>query len=98
MCCARNISRKIVKANKDHHDDSAEWLESILHERLWSSEWQLSFSEWRSIAKLKANGWKIKKGQLYERQYNVQDGETFTFKTLPEIAKICQKLDLYCTC
>lgn len=98
MCYARNISTAIFKARKDYHDDSYEWLEPFLHERLYGSRWQLSFSDWRTIAKLKANGWKIKKGQVYERQYNVQDGETYTFKSLPEIVKICQKLDAYRVC
>lgn len=98
MCCARNISTRLVIARKDHHDDSYEFIEPILHERFYGSKWQLPFTEWRSIAKLKANGWKIKKGQLYERQYNIQDGDTYTFKSLPEIVKICEKLEAYCVC
>lgn len=97
-CCASNISTKLVVARKDHHDDSYEWLEPLLHERFYGSKWQLSFTEWRTIAALKANKWKIKKGQTYERQCNVQDGQIYTFKTLPEIAKICKKLEAYELC
>ena len=90
---ARNISTKLLKARKDHPDDSAHWINEDFN--YLRSGKKLTFSELRAIAELKANNWMIKKGQLYERQYNVQDGETFTFKSLPAIVKICQKLDLY---
>lgn len=90
---ARNISTQILIARKDHRDDSADWLlQDFSYIR---SSGRLTFSELRTIAHLKANNWMIKKGQLYERQYNEQDGETFTFKTLPAIGKICTKLGLY---
>jgi hypothetical protein len=98
MCCnVRNISTNIVRARKDYHDDSTEFLDGILDYRP-RIKVGLTFTEWRQIAQLKANRWRILKGQLYERQYNVMDGQTYTFKTLPEIAKICQKLNLYCVC
>ena len=85
---ARNISTKLVKARKDHRDDSRYFIEEVRYSK------KLSFSEWRAIAELKANNWMIKKGQIYERQYNEMDGDTYTFKSLPAIVKICQKLDL----
>jgi len=89
---ARNISTKLVKARKDHRDDSRYFIEEVRHYE------KLSFTEWRAIAELKANNWIIKKGQLYERQYNVQNGQVFTFRSLPAIIKICMKLRLYDDC
>jgi hypothetical protein len=90
---SRNISTKLLKARKDHHDDSFNWIEGALP--YIRSSGKLSFTELRAIAESIKNGWLIKKGQIYERQYNEQDGTTYTFKTLPAIGKICQKLDLY---
>lgn len=93
---ARNICTKIYKARKDHNDDSAfSIVESMHYIRTCK---KLTFTEMRAIAELKANVWKIKKGQLYEAQFNEMDGECYTFKTLPAISKICQKLKLYEEC
>lgn len=89
----RNICTKIYKARKDHNDDSAFLIvESLDYIR---SCGKLTFTEMRAVAQLKANVWKIKKGQLYEAQFNEMDGDIYTFKTLPTIAKVCQKLKLY---
>lgn len=99
MCCgARNISTSLQKARKDYHDDSTEYIKDSLLDYVNPDLSMLTFSEKRSIAKLKANEWKIKKGQMYERQFNIQEGQAYTFKSLPEIVKICQKLHLYCVC
>jgi hypothetical protein len=89
----RNICTKIYKARKDHNDDSAFLIVEAL-DYIRSCK-RLTFTEMRAIAELKANVWKIKKGQLYEAQFNEMDGEIYTFKTLPAIAAICRKLRLY---
>ena len=54
-----------------------------------------SFSEWRAIIKARNNNWKIQKGQKYLNQRNVQEGQIYTFKAIPEIHDLCVKHDLY---
>ena len=79
-------------ARKSYHDDSCE---SVMESLDYLKFKGLSFSEWRSIAKAKASGWKIQKGQKYVSQFNKMDGQTFTFRTLPDILAICGKYNLY---
>lgn len=87
------IAAQARKARKDHHDDSAEFiLEALDYLR---SCGKLKFGELRAIAELKANNWKIKRGQVYTKQFNKTEGQTYTFKTLPIILKICIKYKLY---
>lgn len=93
------------RARKPHRDDSADFIiEAMEYIRFGAfpgeygnSPWhKMTFTELRAIAKLKANKWMILPGQLYTRQYNRNDeGGTFTFKTLPDILKICLKYKLY---
>jgi hypothetical protein len=86
------IAQKTIKARKEYSDDSADFLNM---DDWWRSSGKLKFSELRSIAKLKANNWKILPGQMYVRQYCEQDGLTYTFKSLPEILAICLKHHLF---
>lgn len=79
-------------AQKDYKDDSAEFIIECMYS---IRSGLLTFSELRAIARLKANGWKIKKGQVYMKQFNKMDGDTYTFRSLPEIAAICHKYELY---
>lgn len=90
-----NIRTTVQCASKDYHDDSSEFIQNGLLDYVNVSGTGLTFADWRSIAELKANNWKIKKGQKYERQFNKMDGRVYTFRTLPAIAKICQNHDLY---
>lgn len=90
---AKCISSIFRKARKDYRDDSAEFIIDCLADIRRGG--CLSFSELRSVARLKANNWKILKGQLYERQFNEMDGNIYTFRTLPDILKLCLKHKLY---
>lgn len=54
-----------------------------------------SFSELRSIAKARKNGYKIVKGQKYIRQNNICDNALYTFKAIPEMHEICLKYEHY---
>lgn len=96
-----NISSKIHTANKDYNDSSGEYIKEMVDDaRHWKKsfkEWYkgITFSELRAIAKLKANSYKILKGQKYERQFNVDGGDKWENKSLPEIISICYKYDLY---
>lgn len=56
----------------------------------------LSFSEYRAVVKAKQNGYKILKGERYIRQFNTDNcGNTWTFRGIPEITKICHKHNLF---
>lgn len=100
---ARLIKAQARKARKDHKDDSAEFIieamEWIRNGSLPGSKVgqfkRVTFTELRAIAQLKANNWKIKKGQVYVLQFNEYEGSLYTFKTLPLILKICLKHKIY---
>lgn len=91
------------KARKPRHDDSAEFIiEAMDNIRQGSfpgrrtGEWvKIKFNELRAIAELKANNWQIAKGQIYVKQFCKQDGELYTFCTLPNILRICIKYKIY---
>jgi hypothetical protein len=85
----RVISESEPTARKDHDCDSCDWLCNGF------GYVDFSFSDLRNIAKAKKQHWKIKKGQKYQKQINVCDGEIYTFKSIPEIHEICIKHDLY---
>jgi len=90
----QNITTTVTKARKDHHDDSAEFI-------IESWDWLMDKeqpNEIKALTHLRNNGWKIKKGQIYENQTNKQEGRIYTFKTLPIIHKICAKYNLYYGC
>lgn len=88
------LKAKGQRAKKDHCDDSAEFIKMFLFE--CPVRTGFSFNELRAIAKLKANNWMIKKGEPYVRQFCINsDGQTYTFKTLPKILRICLKHNLY---
>lgn len=90
------ISSQERTARKDHEDSAGVWIrEGISHLR---NSGELTFSELRSIAKLKANGWKILKGEKYIDSVIKQDGVLYQFKYKPEINAICQKLNMYENC
>lgn len=79
----------IKKARRDHRCGACEFLSDDYRFGTWT------FAEMRLIIKAKQDGWKIKKGQSYIRQYNTESGEVWTFKCRPEIHQICIKHDLY---
>lgn len=97
------ITSEARRARYERHDDSAEFIiEALEWIRLGKmpgkriGEWRkIKFSELRAIAQLKANNWQIKKGQLYVKQFCKQDGELYTFYTLPHILRICIKYKIY---
>ena len=97
------IAAQARKARKDRPDNSSEFIiESMDWIRLGKfpsglrcSSIKMTFSELRSIAQLKANNWKIKKGQTYIKQFCKQEGQTYSFYTLPDILRICIKYKIY---
>lgn len=55
----------------------------------------MTFAERRVVVKARANGWKIKKGQKYVRQFNTDGSYTWTFRAIPEMHDICIKYEMY---
>lgn len=80
-------------ARKDYYDDSTDYVQQYLSDV--SRDTKLTFTELRAVANLKANGWRIKKGQLYFKQVGKFDGDLYTYRTLPVMAEICRRLQLW---
>ena len=55
----------------------------------------LTFKEKREVVKARQKKCKILKGEKYIRQFNKADGDTYSFRAIPAIHKICLKYDLY---
>lgn len=89
---SRMIHNKEVIARKDHDEMSSEWFSNDMSSL---SEFGLTFSEYRAIAKLKANNWKIKKGQKCKVFVGIDcDGDIYRAYYLQEIDDIVRKYDL----
>lgn len=97
MCVTVIQDLQIKSARKDHNCDACMFMRENLGE---IGNGKLSFSELRAIAKAKQDGYKIKKGQPYGKQFNSMDGDgdTYTFKYRPEIHNLCLKYGLYPEC
>lgn len=87
------ISELFHIARKDYWCQSSEYLREYLDNNPTGTK--IRFSEWRNIIKAKNNNWKILKGEKYRRYVGIYDGEIFSARDIPEIAKICQRLHLY---
>ena len=88
----REIHNKEVTARKDHPEMMSEWFK---HDMQVLNGIGLSLSEWRAIARLKANGWKIKKGQKCRCFVGIDcDGEIYRGYYLDEILDIVRKHEL----
>ena len=79
-------------ARKDHDCMASEWF---LNSDVFD---YLTFSEKKIVVRQKRNGWKIRKGQQYIRQFNKGCGDVWVFKAIPEIHELCLKYDLYEDC
>lgn len=79
-------------ARKEHECSACAWL---LNEGFPE---RIPISEYRHIVRAKRNGYKIIKGQKYIQQINIQDGEFYIYKAIPEIHEICLKYGYYDDC
>lgn len=77
------------KARKDYHCDACDFICEVINEGYFS------FAEMRLIAQAKRNGWKIKKGQIYDKTSGKWDGEFSVFRAIPEMNALCLEHDLY---
>lgn len=86
------LSETKRKAIKDHYCNAGLFIRDELH---WiRKDIKMTFSEWRAIANLKSNNWKIIKGQQYTDSRLKYD-DVYTFKSLDSIHNICIKYELY---
>lgn len=82
------IHESIQKARKNYSCNACDFLfEDDLP--------KLTFSEYRSVVKAKQNKQRILKGQEYIRQFNGNGGDTWVYRAIPEIHKICLKYGYY---
>lgn len=103
MCsCVTVVSvTKIKAARKDHLDDAGTFINEMLYDLRIPNNFgkKITFTEWRMIATLKANCWKIKKGQAYESSFCVMDNYGYTFRSRKEVLDFVYKFDLMpCDC
>lgn len=55
----------------------------------------LTFAEKRALVEAKQSNYKIWKGEIYNKQVNKQDGDIYTWRSIPAIHAICCKYDMY---
>lgn len=73
---------------------ASEWLTNGYH--YLDDIGNLTFSEKRALAKARAAGWSVKRGDRYERATCVDSGTgIYEFVAIPEISAICLKYDIY---
>ena len=79
-------------ARKDYYCMACDWINN----GIGFNGIGFSFSEYREIVKAKQNGFKIKKGEKYIRQFLNDGGGCYEFIAKQSIHDICVKHDLYC--
>jgi hypothetical protein len=93
------IHQQTLKARKDHYDDGWEYVhEWILGGCNLPMGKKMTFSEMRLVVGYRKGeliGNKILKGQLYRRQFNCMDGQTYTFKLKEDFYNLAVKYDLF---
>lgn len=84
-------------ARKKHIDDGRDYINDWIGYGCWTHGENLTFSEWRSIAKFKQSSTTnyILPGEKYTCQFNTMYGELYTFKMKTDLFKIACKLDLF---
>lgn len=83
------ISETRPRARKNHICNACEWINRDL------SNCQMTFSEAKEYVKAMRNGFKIKKGELYVKQFNKDGGDTWTYKAIPAMHAIAIKYDVF---
>jgi len=87
------INEKLVKARKEYHCMATPWIEAA------ESSMGPEFSELLSNDDLdfwnSCDG-KIKKGDVYIRQFLKDSGDVYTFRAIPRLHKLCIDHEFYC--
>lgn len=85
------ISKSFPIAKTSHECMACPWLFNNLID-YWCD---LTFSEKRALVVARRQKEMILPGQMYVRQEVNKDGDKYTFTAIPEIHRICIRLDLY---
>jgi hypothetical protein len=106
---AEVIHQSVQKAKKRYYDDGWEFFSNWLSDgcscdfqkmRLdrkgyeWI-KWRPSFSDYRTIIKIRNEGHLIQPGMLYRRQFNRDGGDTWTYRTREELYQLMAKYRLF---
>lgn len=83
------LSEHKPKARKDYFCDASRFIRDA------NCFDRFSFTEKRIIVRARSNGYRIKKGEQYIKQFVVEGGDNWTFRAIPELHAICIKYDLY---
>lgn len=85
------ISEQTPIAKKDY-----ECMASLFLDGVGRPDFFDCISDYRAYIKARNNGFKVRKGEKYIRQFcRDSGGDTYTFIAIPEIHEICLKYDLY---
>lgn len=95
------IHRQTVKARKEYYDDGWEFIDEWIRDGCcvgsFSRPRKITFAEGRILVshRRRLQPQKIFKGDIYERQFNEYDGDTFTFRMNKALFEIACKYDLF---
>ncbi len=85
-------SIKVKKARRNYYCNACLFMQENLSE---IGTGKLTFAERREIVKARNEKYLILKGQPYQRQFNTDGGDTWTFRCREAINEICLKYELY---
>jgi hypothetical protein len=88
------IHHSVQVARRDYHCDGCECLFDGRDYKI-NTHTKFTISEMRAIIKTKNNNFMIKKGEKYIRQFNTDGGDTWTYRSIPEIHEICIKYNIF---
>lgn len=84
----------LQKARKDYHCDACQQINTFNSFDELKRDFDLTPEEIAALDQATANGFKIKKGEEYER-WICKDGDIQTLRAIPNIAAICSKYKLW---
>jgi hypothetical protein len=91
----RLVHQSTPKARKNYWCDACGMIETYGSLRQIITEHDFTLSERRALVRAWDNNRQIQKGDVYIRQFCVDGGDAYTFKSIPEIHAICIKYDIY---
>jgi hypothetical protein len=90
------------KARKTYHDDGwefiSEWISGGCYVGTFRRPQKITFGEARILVGYKKDNkraYKILPGDMYQRQFNSCDGDTFTFRMKQDLFTMACKYDLF---
>ncbi len=87
------ISESRPVSRRDRHCMASEW---ITNTGLMAGD--LTYAERRQVVLARRNGWRIKTGEQYIKQFTKCCGDVGSFVAIPVMHAICLKYDIYEDC